>query len=138
MNDKNIFIYDFNLTQDNELEDTASALSETVVELLDTHGSSKRTQTIAGMLLEDTILLIAGQNRTKQPLRAECTVMINEQGVRLILRDSGEITDIAGEQTKMDSLRRYVVMRMGEALDNKAYLTTTGYNRNEFYIEERR
>ena len=137
-NDKNIFIYDFNLAQDNELEDTASALSETVVELLDTHGSSKRTQTIAGMLLEDTILLIAGQNRTKQPLRAECTVMINEQGVRLILRDSGEITDIAGEQTKMDSLRRYVVMRMGEALDNKAYLTTTGYNRNEFYIEERR
>ena len=37
---------------------------------------------------------------------------------------------------KVDSFRQYVVANMMLSIDNKAYITTTGYNRNELFFPD--
>ena len=132
----NINIYDFDSTHDT-IQKTAVELSAAVMQLLEKKGFSERTQTVAGMLLEDTLLLISEQNPDRRVLHTECSVITEEKGVRMILRDSGKIDDITDDQEKLKSFRQYIVTRMTDMLEKKAYLTTTGYNRHEFYIEER-
>ena len=61
--------------------------------------------------------------------------MVEEEGVRLILRDSGKIFDITDTDTLPDSFREYVVANlMIAAQEYKSYITTTGYNRNELFF----
>ena len=61
----------------------------------------------AGMITEDVLLLINERNKdSKKPVNAECTLMVQPDGVRLIIRDSGVIFDITNEKAKADSYRQ--------------------------------
>jgi hypothetical protein len=80
-------------------------------------------------------LLINERNKdSKKPVNAECTLMIQPDGVRLIVRDSGVIFDITDEKAKADSYRQYVVSNLMVNHEAKLYMVTTGYNRNEFFF----
>ena len=87
------------------------------------------------MITEDVLLLINERNKdSKKPVNAECTLMVQPDGVRLIIRDSGVIFDITNEKAKADSYRQYVVSNLMVNHEAKLYMVTTGYNRNEFFF----
>ncbi|MDO5134024.1 MAG: hypothetical protein Q4D81_13755, partial [Eubacteriales bacterium] len=74
--------------------------------------------------------------RPGRRLRAECTLIVDPSGVRVILRDSGVIFDITDDDAIASSFRQYVVANMMAAQENKAYLVTTGYNRTELFFSQ--
>lgn len=67
---------------------------------------------------------------------ADFAVIAEDDGVRVILRDSGAIFDITDADAKVESFRRYVVSNLMLRQDRKLYLTTTGYNRNELFFKK--
>ena len=132
--DSRIYIYAFDVTDENII-----ALSKTAQQLLQEHGFSQRTQYITSLCLEDLFMLIKEKNREHgERLFAECTLIMEEEGARLILRDTGIIFDITDEDAAVDSFLQYTVANMMQAIDYKAYVVTTGYNRNELFFEERK
>ncbi len=48
------------------------------------------------------------------------------------------VSNVTDTDALPDSFRQYVVANMMVAQDKKAYLTTTGYNRNELFFAEDR
>ena len=90
---------------------------------------------LIGLFAEEMLILIQEKNADAKIL-AEFTIMVEPEGVRLILRDSGKVFDITEEDAKVDSFRQYVVANMRLSIDNKAYITTTGYNRNELFFPD--
>lgn len=130
--DKNIFIYSFPLSTENSVE-----ASKTAGQLLKEKGYSQRLQTLVGMYIEDLLLLIIQKNDTsRKKVIAECTLILEETGVRLILRDTGKIFDITDHDARPDSIQQYLVANMMNALETKTYLITTGYNRTELIFPE--
>lgn len=101
-------------------------------DLLKRHGVCQRTIYRVSLLIEETFMLITEKNPGKHIL-AECTTDLNEE-VCLILRDSGVIFDITDTDLYVSSLRAYVVAGVMVRQKKKAYLTTTGYNRNVFRL----
>ena len=131
-NDENIFIYSFEINEQNVV-----GMSETAGQVMKEAGYSPRMQVLLGAYLEDLLLLVKEKNTaSKKEILAECTLILEERGVRLILRDLGKIFDITDEEARPDSFRQYLVTNMISALDIKTYLVTTGYNRNEFVFTE--
>ena len=132
--DDRIHIYGFGITPGN-----AAAISETARNLLQKEGFSERLQTLVGVCLEDMINLIMEHNPgSAKDLSAECTFITEDDGVQVILRDDGKIFDITEESAKDYSFLRYTVERMITVTDHNAYITTTGYNRNELFFGEKR
>lgn len=130
--DKNIFIYSFPLSITNSVE-----ASKTAGQLLKENGYSQRLQTLVGMYIEDLLLLIMQKNEgSRKKVIAECTLILEEAGVRLILRDTGKIFDITDHDARPDSIQQYLVANMMNALETKTYLITTGYNRTELIFTE--
>lgn len=131
-NDENIHIFAFDVNNDNAIK-----MSQTVTELLSANGYSKRLQLLAAVYTEDILMLIKEKNPDfKKKLIAEYTLLFEENRVRIILRDTGVVFDITDEDARIDSFRNYTVANMMISLDYKAYMVTTGYNRNEFLFEE--
>ena len=109
-------------------------MSETAEQIFRTAQASVKSGTTASLLLEEILMLIYEKNAGKKKLFAECTILSEPAGMRMILRDSGILFDVTDADTLPDSLRHYVVARMMVAHDKKAYLTTTGYNRIELFF----
>ena len=128
--DNRIYIYSFVLD-----ESRSVALSERVADILRNEGYSSRQQTLTAFYAEEMLMLIREKNGTV-PILVECTLILEEQDVRMILRDSGQIFNLTEENALPDSFRHYVVSNMVSQLDHKSYLVTTGYNRHEFVFPQ--
>ncbi len=63
-------------------------------------------------------------------MRDEENTLTKESSVLLIERDSGVIFDVTDPELKIDGLSSFVINGLLNAQKEKAYLTTTGYNRN--------
>lgn len=128
--DDRIFIYDFTIDAKTSVE-----LSKTVESLAKEASISPKKGIIAGIITEDMLMLIEEKNKdSKKPIRAECTVIREDDGLRLIFRDSGVIFDITDADTAVDSFRQYVIANLMIKQEEKLYMTTTGYNRSEFFF----
>ena len=57
-------------------------------------------------------MLIYEKNAGKKKLFAECTILSEPAGMRVILRDSGILFDVTDADSLPVSLRQYVVARM--------------------------
>ena len=120
--------YDFEITEEN-----AVALSKTIVGLFSERGYSSRTGMVAGMLVEDILMLIQEKNPSGKKLFAECNVIFEESEARVILRDSGMVFDVTScDGTR--SMREYIVAQELNLPEYKYYISTTGYNRNEVLL----
>lgn len=126
--DGHIFIYSFMLD-----EKQSVALSKRTEDILKKEGYSQRLQTLTAFYAEEMLMLIREKNGTS-PVLVESTLILDEKEVRMILRDSGQISDLTEEDALPDSFRQYVVANMIYVLDSKAYLLTNGYNRHEFVL----
>lgn len=132
--DENIFIYDFEVTRQNAVE-----MSKTAAALLKEKAFSARTRYLVSLYAEELLLLIMDKNASsRKAVKAECTLILEEDGVRLIMRDSGRIFDLTDTDSRLESFRQYVVANIILILEYKAYVTTTGYNRNEFFFPDER
>ncbi len=112
--------------------DSIMALVQRQEDLLTQYGVCSRSIYHVSLLIEETFMLIVEKNPGKKIL-AECTTDLNDD-VCLILRDSGVIFDITDTDLYVSSLRAFVVAGVMERQKKKAYLTTTGYNRNVFRL----
>jgi len=92
------------------------------------------------LLLEELFMLIYEKNQThgdkEAEVCAECTLILKNEGVHIIIKDDGVLFDIAREDVSAHSLAEFAVSGYMEKLkENKMYLTTMSYNRNTFLVK---
>ena len=117
---------------ENEItKESAVGLSEAVADELGKRSVSAKTAARAALFTEEILLTIIEKNGdAKKPLLTEITLFFEDDSVLLIERDSGEIFDITDPDLKIDGLSSFILEGLMESHKEKAYQTTTGYNRN--------
>ena len=84
----------------------------------------------AALMTEEVLMAVKDRNRGRKVL-GEVTLDLND-GVRLVLRDDGEIFDITDSDQEISSLRTFLVASIMENQSGRLNLVTTGFNRNVF------
>ena len=113
------------------LPDNCAKLSAKVSELIEDHGFSKSIANRAALFTEEIGLTIIEKNgETKKPLMIEISIFFENDSILLIERDSGEIFDITDPDLKISGLSSFILSGIMQNQKEKAYMTTTGYNRN--------
>ena len=121
-----ILVFDDVLTRE-----SCVSLSEQVNKALRDRGFSDRSATQAALFTEEIGLTLIEKNKTaRKPLLVEISLLCEGSSVLLIERDSGVIFDVTDPELKIDGLSSFVINGLLNAQKEKAYLTTTGYNRN--------
>ena len=111
--------------------ETASALSERVAAGLLAHQYEKAEANRAALFAEEIGLTILERNqKAKKPILIELSLFYEPDSVLIIERDSGELFDITDPDLQIKGLSGFVVSGLLRAHEEKAYLVTTGYNRN--------
>ena len=124
--DSEILVFDDVLTNE-----SATGLSEKVENLLKEHNYPKGMVNKAALFVEEIGLTILEQNKKeKNGLLIELSVFFEENSALIIERDSGKIFDITDPDQKIEGLSGFILSGLMEMHKEKAYLTTTGYNRN--------
>ena len=108
-----------------------SELSEKVQNTLTERGYSKKQSMRAALFTEEIGLTIIEKNKdSKSLVLAEISLLFDEGSVLLIERDAGKVFDITDPDLKIDGLSGFILSGLMESHKEKAYQTTTGYNRN--------
>ena len=133
--ERNTYIYDYAANEEN-----AVAMSREAGRLLEANGYSEDLQALTGMIFEDGTLLIREKNPdTAGPIRMECTIILEPEKVRLILRDSGQIFDLANEDEALMTYRQVIFMICYVShIQHSNQLATTGYNRHLILLSEKK
>ncbi len=113
-------------------EKTVSALSEQVGDLLNSHNYSKTAANHAALFVEEIGSTVMEWNKqAKKPVMIELSLFFEDGSVLLIERDSGELFDITNPDLNIKGLSGFILSGLMDAhQEEKAYLVTTGYNRN--------
>ena len=83
------------------------------------------------MFTEEIGLTILEKNAgRKKPILTEISLLFEDRSVLLIERDSGKIFDLTDPDQAVSGLSSFILSGLMESHKEKAYLTTTGYNRN--------
>ena len=93
-----------------------------------------KAKKIIVIVLSLLLVLITGRNDGGKGIPAEVNMMLEEDGVRMILRDAGVAIDMTDTDPYADSLRQFLVANIMLTYERKNYLLTNGYNRSEFFI----
>ena len=112
-------------------EENAVALSESVGKSLLAHHYSKTEANRASLFTEEIGLTILEKNKqAKKPVLIELSLFFEPDSVLIIQRDSGELFDLTDPDLHIKGLSSFILSGLMEAHKEKAYLVTTGYNRN--------
>ena len=110
---------------------SAAALSVQVTELMLSHQYSKETANRTGLFAEEIGLTVLDINKqSKKPILVEFSLFFEDDKVLIIERDSGKLFDLTDPDAQISGLSGFVLSGLMEAHKEKAYLVTTGYNRN--------
>ena len=118
------------------MEDTLTSegcarLSESTQAAMQEHGYSARVASRAALFTEEIGLTILEKNATgRKPILIEISILFEDGSALLIERDSGEIFDLTDPDQAVSGLSSFILSGLMAAHKEKAYLTTTGYNRN--------
>lgn len=124
--DSEIEVMDDTLT-----DKTASELSQKIGQSLISHDYSKQESMRASLFVEEVGLTVLERNRkAKKPVLIEFSLFYEEDSVLIIERDSGELFDLTDSDAEIKGLSSFVLSGLMQAHQEKAYLVTTGYNRN--------
>jgi len=80
------------------------------------------------MVFEDSMVFIMNRNRKK--VICECTILLNDQHIRLITKDNGVIFDLVQEADNSVNLQAYILARMMTSSREATNTVTTSFNRN--------
>ncbi len=121
-----IIVMDDTLTSDG-----CARLSEWTRAAMQEHGYSARVASRAALFTEEIGLTILEKNATgRKPILIEISLLFEDGSALLIERDSGEVFDLTDPDQAISGLSSFILSGLMEAHKEKAYLTTTGYNRN--------
>ena len=121
-----IIVMDDTLTSDG-----CARLSEWTQAAMQEHGYSARVASRAALFTEEIGLTILEKNATgRKPILIEISLLFEDGSALLIARDSGEVFDLTDPDQAISGLSSFILSGLMEAHKEKAYLTTTGYNRN--------
>ena len=124
--DSEIVVMDDKLTPDN-----AGKLSGQVKEAMLSRGYRKEEAVRAQLFTEEICLTVLEKNsRAKKPVLIEFSLFFEEGSVLIIERDSGKLFDITDPDLHIEGLSSMILSGLMESQKEKAYLVTTGYNRN--------
>ncbi len=116
--------------------ETAASLSEQVGSCLLSHQYPKETASRAALFTEEIALVILENNqKAKKPVMIELSLYLENDSVLIIERDSGKLFDLTDPDAQIRGLSGFILSGLMEAHQEKAYLTTTGYNRNMIRIQ---
>ena len=111
--------------------ETASDLSRRVESCLRSHRYPDRLAHRAALFAEEISLTVLEINRqAKKPVLIEFSLFLEDDSVLMIERDSGLLVDLTDPDARISGLSSFILSGMMEAHREKAYLVTTGYNRN--------
>lgn len=124
--DSEIDVIDDTLTTENVV-----ALSKKVGNSLEAHQYSQADVARVRLFVEEVGIAIIDKNsqKKKAPL-IEYSLFYEEDSVLIIERDSGELFDLTNPDNPIEALNVFVLDALMESHKEKAYLVTTGYNRN--------
>jgi Na+-driven multidrug efflux pump len=121
-----IIVIDDTLTNE-----SVSKLSENVGSCITAHQYSKADSNHAALFVEEIALTIIEKNKhAKKPVLVEISLFFEKDSVLIIERDSGELFDLTDPDLHIEGLSGFVLSGLMDAHKEKAYLVTTGYNRN--------
>ncbi len=119
------------VTDDKLTQESAGKLSGQVKDALLSHGYRKEEAVRAALFTEEICLTVLEQNgRAKKPVLIEFSLFFEEDSVLIIERDSGKLFDITDPDLHIEGLSSMIISGLMESHKEKAYLVTTGYNRN--------
>ena len=125
--DSDIVVMDDALTAESVV-----TLSKSVGESLISHHFSNTEANHAALFVEEIGLTILEKNKqVKKPICIELSLFFETDSVLIIQRDSGELFDLTDPDLEIKGLSGFILSGLMEAhKEEKAYLVTTGYNRN--------
>ena len=83
------------------------------------------------MFAEEIGLTVLDINKqSKKPILVEFSIFFEADQVLIIERDSGKLFDLTDPDAQISGLSGFVLSGLMDAHKEKAYLVTTGYNRN--------
>ena len=122
---------DIIVIDDTLVNENVSNLSEKVGSNLISHDYPEAVANRAALFAEEIALTILDKNKhVKKPVLIEISLFFEKDSVLVIERDSGELFDMTDPDLHIDGLSGFVLSGLMEAQKEKAYLVTTGYNRN--------
>ena len=111
--------------------ESAVKLSDQVRDSLLSHQYARTVANKAALFTEEIGLTILERNKkAKKPLQVELSLFYEDSSVLLIERDSGTLFDLTESDVQVGELSSFILSGLMEAHQEKAYLVTTGYNRN--------
>ena len=111
--------------------ESASALSVQVADCLISHQYPKETANRAGLFAEEMGLTVLDINKqSKDPILVELSLFFENDQVLIVERDSGVLFDLTDPDAPVKGLSGFLLSGLMETHKDKAYLVTTGYNRN--------
>lgn len=117
--------------EDTLTPESAASLSVQVKNSLQSHQYSIETANSAALFTEEIGLTILECNQpSKKPILIELSLFFEDDYVLIIERDSGKLFDLTDPDAEVRGLSGFTLSGLMKAHDEKAYLVTTGYNRN--------
>ena len=111
--------------------DSTGELAGQVKDTLLSHGFEKEEALRAALFAEEIGLTVIEQNRqSKKPVLIELSLFFEDDSVSIIERDSGKLFDMTDPDLPVKGLSSMMLSELMDAQKEKAYLVTTGYNRN--------
>ena len=122
---------DIEVMDDTLSTESAVGLSDRVRSSLLSHQYARTTANNAALFVEEIGLTILERNKNaKKPILIELSLIYEAGTVLIIERDSGMLFDITASDVQIGELSSFILSGLMEAHREKAYLVTTGYNRN--------
>ena len=122
---------DIEVMDDTLSTESAVGLSDRVRSSLLSHRYARVTANNAALFVEEIGLTILERNKNaKKPILIELSLIYEAGTVLIIERDSGMLFDITASDVQIGELSSFILSGLMEAHREKAYLVTTGYNRN--------
>ncbi len=111
--------------------ESAGTLSRQVTDALLSHGYHEQEALRASLFVEEIGLTVLEKNKqAKKSVLIEISLFFEDDSVLIIERDSGKLFDITDPDIQIDGLSSLIISGLMESQKEKAYLVTTGYNRN--------
>ena len=109
-----------------------------VGEALEARGFDVKTVYRAMLLFEEMFMLVYEKNSGER-VQAECAILIEDNVIRIVTRDTGKKFDLASADMAIDSLRAYVISSVSnQVASQKQHLVTMSFNRNMFELTGKR
>ncbi|MCR5602145.1 MAG: hypothetical protein K6G27_00415 [Lachnospiraceae bacterium] len=95
------------------------------------HGYHKTAANRTALFVEEIALTALDKNKHgKKSVLVEISLFFEDDSVLIIERDSGELFDLTDPDLHIEGISGFILSGLMDAHKEKAYLVTTGYNRN--------